>query len=63
MDAEFAEAQRERLLVGVRHVLIAKQDHLVAIQCVLDLPELFVGQRADTDATDLRSHCRVAATR
>ena len=54
--AEFAEAQRETLLIGERHVLIAKEDHAVAEERVFDLGEGPIVDVLHLHARNLRTH-------
>src|SRR5580658_853489 len=54
---ERAEAQAERLVLGVRHpALSAKENHLVAEQCVANLFELLAADSGDLNADNLRAH-------
>ena len=56
MEVQFAETAAERLVLLVRQLLVAEEDHQVLHQCVMDLLEGLVAQRpGKVDAGNFRA--------
>ena len=56
MDVQLAEAAAELLVLVVRHLLVAEEDHQVLHQRVVHFLELLVAERlGEVDAGDLRA--------